>query len=314
MFVSCDCRDFDLWVRLLDVAPDGTAFNLMSPGLDVLRASYRDMSKGRQWLEPGHVYELTLPNLITSNVFLKGHRMRVQVFGSFAPNFSRNLQTGKSEASSAEMKKARIRVYHGGYASVGDCTSRGASPERVAPARYNLAASHFRGGPLFKLRLACFPVLFLACLSSFAQREPVLKQIDLPHSYYYREMYLPQVTTGPSSAAWSPDSKSLVYSMAGSLWRQELGSPKAEQLTAGPGYDYQPDWSVDGRWVVFDRYDHDAVELWALDLRDGRAVQLTSGGAVNVEPRFSSRWQEDRVCLDFLQGTLPHLHRPIRRR
>jgi putative CocE/NonD family hydrolase len=114
MFVSCDCRDFDLWVRLLDVAPDGTAFNLMSPGLDVLRASYRDLSRGREWLEPGRVYELTLSNLITSNVFLKGHRMRVQVFGSFAPNFSRNLQTGKSEATSAEMKKAQIRVYHGG--------------------------------------------------------------------------------------------------------------------------------------------------------------------------------------------------------
>jgi putative CocE/NonD family hydrolase len=114
MFVSCDCRDFDLWVRLLDVAPDGTAFNLMSPGLDVLRASYRDVTRGRQWLEPGRVYELTLPKLITGNVFLKGHRMRVQVFGSFAPNFSRNLQTGKSEMTSAEMKKARIRVYLGG--------------------------------------------------------------------------------------------------------------------------------------------------------------------------------------------------------
>jgi predicted acyl esterase len=40
--------------------------------------------------------------------------MRVQVFGSFAPNFSRNLQTGKPEATSVEMKKARIRVYFGG--------------------------------------------------------------------------------------------------------------------------------------------------------------------------------------------------------
>jgi len=114
VFVSCDCRDFDFWVRLLDVAPDGTAFNLMSPGLDVVRASYRELARGRQWLEPGRVYEITLPNLITSNVFLKEHRMRVQVFGSFAPNFSRNLQTGKSEAVSAEAKKARIRVYHGG--------------------------------------------------------------------------------------------------------------------------------------------------------------------------------------------------------
>lgn len=114
IFVSCDCRDLDLWVRLLDVAPDGTAFNLMSPGLDVLRASYRDLSRGRQWLEPGKIYELTLSNLITSNVFLKGHRMRVQVYGSFSPNFSRNLQTGEAEATSAEMKKARIRLYHGG--------------------------------------------------------------------------------------------------------------------------------------------------------------------------------------------------------
>jgi len=112
MFVSCECRDLDLWVRLEDVSADGTAFNLMSPGLDVLRASYRDLARGRQWLERGKVYELDLTNLITSNVFLKGHRVRVQISGSFYPNFSRNLQSGKSEVDSAEMKKARIRVYH----------------------------------------------------------------------------------------------------------------------------------------------------------------------------------------------------------
>jgi len=130
--------------------------------------------------------------------------------------------------------------------------------------------------------------LFLVtCVSCFAQREGVLKQIDLPHPYYFREMYLPQLTTGPSAAAWSPDSRSLVYSMAGSLWRQETGSTKAEQLTAGPGYDYQPDCSADGRWVVFARYDHDVIELWSLDERDGRTRKMTSGGAVSLEPRFS---------------------------
>jgi len=131
--------------------------------------------------------------------------------------------------------------------------------------------------------------MLATCVSCLAQREPVLKQIDLPHPYYFREMYLPQLTTGPSAAAWSPDSYSLIYSMAGSLWRQELPSAKAEQLTSGPGYDYQPDWSRndDGRWVVFARYDHDAVELWSLDLRDGQTRKMTSGGAVNVEPRFS---------------------------
>ena len=123
--------------------------------------------------------------------------------------------------------------------------------------------------------------------SSLAQREPVLKQIDGPHPYYFREMYLPQLTTGPSSVAWSPDSKAVVYSMAGYLWLQKLDSSVAEQLTAGPGYDYQPDWSSDGRWIVYAKYDKDAVELWALDVAHKQSHSLTQGGAVNVEPRFS---------------------------
>jgi putative CocE/NonD family hydrolase len=111
IYVSCDCRDADLWVRLLDVAPDGTAFNLMSPGLDVLRASYRDLKQGRQLPSPGQIYELHLKNLITSNVFLRGHRIRVQISGSFFPNFSRNLQTGESEATAAKTQKATISIY-----------------------------------------------------------------------------------------------------------------------------------------------------------------------------------------------------------
>jgi TolB protein len=133
----------------------------------------------------------------------------------------------------------------------------------------------------------CIAVVCLLSTIVLAQREPVLKQIQAPHSYYYREMYLPQLTTGPSAAAWSPDSKSLVYSMAGSLWRQDSGSEIAQQLTDGPGYDYQPDWSSDGRWVVYTTYYKDALELYALDLQSGETHQLTSGGAVNVEPRFS---------------------------
>jgi uncharacterized protein len=111
MFVSCDCRDLDLWVRLYDAAPDGTAYNLMSPGLDVQRASYRDLSHGRQLLTPNKVYQIDLNHLITSNTFLAGHHIRAQVFASFFPNFSRNLQSGKPEATSADIRKATITVY-----------------------------------------------------------------------------------------------------------------------------------------------------------------------------------------------------------
>jgi hypothetical protein len=111
IFFSCDCRDTDLWVRVLDVMPDETAFNLMSPGLDVQRASYRDVAAGRQLLMPNQVYELKLDHLITSNVFKQGHRIRVQVSATFFPNFSRNLQSGELENSSAKMQKAQITVH-----------------------------------------------------------------------------------------------------------------------------------------------------------------------------------------------------------
>ena len=112
IYVSCDCPDFDLWVRLLDVAPDGTAFNLMSPGNDVLRASYREPQRGRQLLTPGQIYKLSLLNMRTGNLFAAGHRIRVQISGSFFPDFSRNLQNGELETTSATMRKAEIRVYH----------------------------------------------------------------------------------------------------------------------------------------------------------------------------------------------------------
>ncbi|HEX5788110.1 MAG TPA: CehA/McbA family metallohydrolase [Woeseiaceae bacterium] len=120
-----------------------------------------------------------------------------------------------------------------------------------------------------------------------ADRRTVLDQVDVPHNYYFREMYLPQLTSGPAALAWSPDGAELVYSMQGSLWRQAVDSGVATELTAGPGYDYQPDWSPDGERIVFTRYDGKALELAVLELASGEVRMLTDGGAVNTEPRWS---------------------------
>ena len=92
--------------------PDGRAFNLMSPGNDVLRASYRDSAAGPKPLEPGRTYELRLPALMTSARFAKGHRIRAQISASFAPYLSRNLQTGESEIASAASRTAAITIHH----------------------------------------------------------------------------------------------------------------------------------------------------------------------------------------------------------
>src|SRR5579864_8094865 len=127
----------------------------------------------------------------------------------------------------------------------------------LLPTRLPRISSASSAFPLRSPRLKALVVAVLVLVTSsplIAQREPVLKQIDLPHPYYFREMYLPQLTTGPSAVAWSPDSHSVVYSMGGTLWQQYIGSQTADQLTAGPGYDYQPDWSSDGRWIVYSCY------------------------------------------------------------
>jgi putative CocE/NonD family hydrolase len=112
IYLSADVPDVDLWVRMLDVAPDGTAFNLMSPGLDVLRASYRNEKPQPELLKPGEIYKLSLDRMLTSNVFRGGHQIRVQISGAFFPHFSRNLQTGESEITSSATCLAHVRIYH----------------------------------------------------------------------------------------------------------------------------------------------------------------------------------------------------------
>ncbi len=133
-------------------------------------------------------------------------------------------------------------------------------------------------------------------LAAQAQRRPVLRQIRVPHNYYYREMYLPQVTSGASAVTWSADGQDVIYSMQGTLWRQRVGSDSATQLTDGPGYDNQPDWSPDGRYVAYTSYERDAMALRLLDLTSGESRVLLENGAVNVEPR----WSPDGMRLAFV--------------
>jgi len=172
---------------------------------------------------------------------------------------------------------------------------------KIAPTRHVTAPSmqnQNNQGEIVR-RISFAAAVLAGCsvpVAAVADREPVLQQIDVPHHYYFREMYLPQLTSGPGSLAWSPDGQSLVYSMQGSLWVQALGSDTAMQLTAGPGYDYQPDWSPDGSQVVFTRYADDALELYLVDMETRDVTRLTDDGAVNVEPR----WSPDGTRLAFV--------------
>ena len=90
--------------------------------------------------------------------------------------------------------------------------------------------------------------------------------------------------------------------MGGSLWRQAIGSDEAVELThPRAAYDYQPDVAPDGSSVLFARYDGNAIALWRRDFASGREQQLTSGNAVNVEPRLSPDGK--RIAWVSTQGT-----------
>jgi TolB protein len=140
-------------------------------------------------------------------------------------------------------------------------------------------------------------LLLLPFIGASAQkRETPLEHVKVPHAYYWREMYVPQVTSGPSSFTWSPNGRDVIYSMQGSLWRQLIGTTVATQLTSGATYDFQPDWSPDGRSVVYSAYDGKSLALKLLDLPTGETRTLLDNGAVNVD----ARWSPDGTRITFV--------------
>jgi uncharacterized protein len=110
--VSATVPDFDLWVQLYDVAPDGTAWNLSSPGTALQRASYREGGPERRLLLPGETVRLRMDRLVTANRFLPGHRLRVVITPQFYPLFSVNPQTGAQEFETDSVRAGKIRIEH----------------------------------------------------------------------------------------------------------------------------------------------------------------------------------------------------------
>ena len=110
LFAKSSAVDTDFTAKLVDVAPDGVAHNLTE---GILRARFRNSTSTAEPITPGKVYEYRIDVWSTSNVFLKGHRIRLEVSSSNFPRFDRNLNTGKDAATSAEFVKATNTILHG---------------------------------------------------------------------------------------------------------------------------------------------------------------------------------------------------------
>lgn len=108
LYVSSSAVDTDFTGKLVDVSPNGTALNLAE---GILRARYRNSLEKAELMKPGETYKLTLDLGATSNVFLAGHKLRVEVASSSYPRFDRNLNTGAGPEATAAVKATNV-IHH----------------------------------------------------------------------------------------------------------------------------------------------------------------------------------------------------------
>ena len=109
LYVSSDARDTDFVGKLVDVHPDGTPINVQE---GIQRARYREGYGRKVWMEESEVYEVRMDMQATANLFLPGHRIRVEVTSSSFPRWERNLNTGGNNYDETEWVVARNSVHH----------------------------------------------------------------------------------------------------------------------------------------------------------------------------------------------------------
>ena len=109
LYISSSAVDTDFTGKLVDVWPNGFAKNL-TEGIQRLR--YRNSLEKPELGNPGQVYHISVDLWATSNVFLPGHKLRIEVSSSNFPRFDRNLNTGEDQAHGTQMVKATNVIYH----------------------------------------------------------------------------------------------------------------------------------------------------------------------------------------------------------
>jgi putative CocE/NonD family hydrolase len=110
LYVSSDAKDTDFTTRLIDVYPDGTAYNLDET---IQRVRYREgYVRPPVWIEKGKIYKVALPEMTTSNYFAPGHRIRIDISSSNFPQFDRNLNTGGNNYDQSRGVVAHNAVHH----------------------------------------------------------------------------------------------------------------------------------------------------------------------------------------------------------
>lgn len=109
IYLSSDVKDTDITAKLVDVYPDGNAYNVAE---SIQRVRWRDGYENASFMEEGEVYKVEVGPLLTSNMFKKGHKIRLEISSSNFPRFARNLNTGGNNYDETEWIIANNKVHH----------------------------------------------------------------------------------------------------------------------------------------------------------------------------------------------------------
>jgi len=109
LYIQSSVVDTDFTAKLVDVWPNGFAQNLTE---GILRMRYRASQEKAELVNPGEIYKIAIDLAATSNVFLAGHKLRLEVSSSNFPRFDRNLNTGEDQAHATHPVKATNTVLH----------------------------------------------------------------------------------------------------------------------------------------------------------------------------------------------------------
>ncbi len=109
-WAASTAKDTDFTAKLTDVFPSGLSMNIAD---NIIRARYREGLTKQKLIQPGEVYEYTIDLYSISNVFKKGHRIRLDISSSNFPRFDRNPNTGTVISKETELRPAMQTVFHG---------------------------------------------------------------------------------------------------------------------------------------------------------------------------------------------------------
>jgi putative CocE/NonD family hydrolase len=111
LYASSTAPDTDWFVQLIDVYPDGLAFNVAH---GIIRARYRNGLDKPELIRLGEIVKYTINMMPTSNAFLPGHRIRLDITSSYFPNYDRNPNTAAGPNVDATLVTAEQTIHHGG--------------------------------------------------------------------------------------------------------------------------------------------------------------------------------------------------------